>query len=355
VNPLPKLGQKAKRRLSIIGVAVAATALVAGSCLWVIYWGYVPLSAKGVWCSVLGLVLLGVVLARLAFGYYKSPIFDDEPWPWLQREEPRLTRIRQALLYDSRGKYSLWSSTPFFLMSALFLLVFPNSEFLQSVGLVAGLIFVLMLTLLLRGLMGDSTITSLGAIIVWCVVVWLWGEAGREGFVVLSVDVPAGAEKADKASKLEFTGDGVANALETEIETFGSGEYGNYADTEAAQILVGDIVSRLFPTKPWYKNAAPHAPQLKGLETSHLILNTQIHGLPLSGIYHVLRHLRGKPIIEGQMLIGDNGDLTLALRTSNYQVSCFSSSLSGQIKSRIQEIMQDPMQDPKGKDKDLLI
>src|SRR5271157_1885096 len=299
--------------------------VVAG--LWVCVSGYLSLKCKGLVVSLLGLGLLLLIVRRLLDSAASTTL---QPGLTIQQ---RLQRLWSTIAYNFRHEYPLLWGAPFLLITALFLLLFPDSDFLQAVGLAPGVLLIGILALLLRGLRGDSMIASLGAIFLWCVVVWLWAESGREGFVVVSMDVPAGAEKADKRNAPEFTGDGIANALETEIEYFGSGEYGNYADTEAAQILAGDILPRLFPTNPWYKSPGTHAPQLTGLQTSHVIANTQVHGLPLAGIYHVLRHLRGKPLIEGQVLIGDDGSLTLALRRSNYELPCMSANLSRELKA----------------------
>lgn len=311
------MSAKSKQRMLCFIIAIAAAG-----------YGDYYLGIKGALCGFLGATLLTLAAIRLL------PAVPSAVWKLLT-QEIRIGEIWELIRYNGSGDYPLLADTPFLLIAAFFLLAFPTSGFLQAVGLIPGVILIALLALLLRALHGELTLAVLSAIIVWCVVVWLWGEAGRQGFAVLTVDIPAGAEKADKSSQLEFTGEGMANALETEIESFGGGDYGNYAETEAAQILAGDIVSRLFPTNPWYKNPVPHAPQLKDLPTSHIISNTEVHGLPLNGIYHVLRHLRGKPLIEGQVLIGENGTLTVALRRSNYESSCFSSNISEQVTTSI--------------------
>jgi hypothetical protein len=236
-------------------------------------------------------------------------------------------------------------SKTFLSLASSFLLALPYSDFLQAVGVVPGLALLAVLSFLIRHLC-ESSIPGLAGVTVWILAFWLWGEAGRQGFVVMPVDVPSGdgldkevsgaapqltggsAERRHNQGSLSFSGDGIANALETEISGFGAGERGNYAQSEAAQILAGpDLITRLFPTHPWYKGTGSHSRQLTGLDTSHVIFNTQIHDLPLGGLYHLLRHIRGKPMIEGQVLIGSNS-LTLSLRRSNYEVPCTSSDIA---------------------------
>jgi len=242
-----------------------------------------------------------------------------------------------------------WKSSFFLLLSGIFLVLLPYSDLLKAVGLVPGVVLLAVLAFLAQHVRGESSIPGLVGITIWLLVFWLWAEAGRQGFVVIPVDVPSGSGSKEETalvsegspsrkreSSLEFTSDGIANALETEISSFGSGERGNYAQTEAAQILAGsDLIARLFPTHPWYKAAAIRSPQLTGLETSHVISNTQIHNLPLSGLYHVLRHIRGKPMIEGQILVGSDS-LTLALRRSNYEVPCASTDIVQALRQKLE-------------------
>lgn len=322
----------------LFAVAVFAVAMFAS---------YREFFGKGVLCTAAGALFLVVVFGRLTH---------SSVW------HKRFARIRRLLwrAEDGSERGNPPSETPFFLsnvfmsLAAVFLLAFPYSGFLQAVGLIPGLAFTAVLAFLLQHTRGESSIPGLIGILIWLLAFWLWGEAGRQGFAVMPVDVPSGAEAALKEniflstrlgaplaerepmpSKLEFTGDGMANALETTIAGFGSGELGNYGQSEAAQILAGpELITRLFPAHPWYKTTSLHSPQLTGLETSHVIFNTQIHDLPLSSIYHLLRHIRGKPTIEGQILIGDNS-LTLALRRSSYELSCTSTDLSQALKAKI--------------------
>ena len=307
------------------------------------------LSLQGIVLTFVGVSALGVFLVRLASSpkwaaWLRLP--DRRPWKWCRQ----VKGLRSGSLPSI-----ILGSTLFLFLAAVFLLTFPYSSFLQAVGIAPGLAFVAIFAFLARGLRRrESTVSSLGAISLLCLVVWLWGEAGREGFVVLPMDVPAGAETAPrtattsadknpggaanpgKMNSLEFTAEGLANALETEIGELGVGGRDNYAQSEAAQILAADTVHRLFPGNPWYKSSGDQPSKLAGLETSHFLANTQIHELPLGGIYHVLRHIRGKPIIEGQVLVGvDN--LTIALRRSNYDFSCMSEHLSGQVADKIEQ------------------
>jgi hypothetical protein len=322
----------------LLAIAVLAFAVVAS---------YREFFGKGALCTAAGALLVLVLFGRLTQSSVRHKRFARTRRP-LWRAEGGSERGNPP--FDT-----LFSTSNVFMsLAAVFLLAFPYSEFLQAVGLMPGLAFTAVLVFLLRHTQGESSIPGLIGILIWLLAFWLWGEAGRQGFAVMPVDVPSGAEASLKEnifvstkllapmaerepmpSKLEFTGDGMANALETTIAGFGGGELGNYGQSEAAQILAGpELITRLFPTHPWYKGTSLHSPQLTGLETSHVIFNTQIHDLPLSSIYHLLRHIRGKPTIEGQILIGDNS-LTLALRRSNYELSCTSTDLSQALKAKI--------------------
>src|SRR5689334_3684911 len=78
----------------------------------------------------------------------------------------------------------------FLFFGALFLLLFPFSTFLRAVGLAPGLVLTGVLALLCEGLRSRRSLANLGALIVLGLAIWLWGEAGREGFVVMPADLP---------------------------------------------------------------------------------------------------------------------------------------------------------------------
>jgi hypothetical protein len=337
--------QTAKKNKGLSIACLVLTALLAYLVYQLIAAAYDRELYRGAACAGLGLILFVVLVVRLApSSVLPNAIQPQLRWPW------------KAIGQDGNLRpYPLWADTLLLCLSAAFLLAFPYSDFLRAVGLAPGLAFTLILAFLWRGLSDDKTLSTLTAIAIWCVVVWLWGEAGREGFVVLPVDVPAGAEakgediavalkapagtekKEVKLNRLEFTGEGMANALETANGDFGNNEPDNYGQSEAAQILAADTIKRLFPENPWYTGPSGRSAKLTGLETSRVVSNTQIHDLPLGPIYNLLRHIRGKPMIEGQVLIGDDS-LTIALRRSNYELLCLSTHLPNEVADKIAKL-----------------
>jgi tetratricopeptide (TPR) repeat protein len=209
----------------------------------------------------------------------------------------------------------------FFVSAILFLVCCPFFNSLHPVGLVPGLLFLLLFSHLCADLSKRSSPANMIALVVLAVFSWLWVEAGRPGLVVMPVDLPEGR------NDMNFTADGVANALETELQNFGANESdGTYGDTEASKILATDFATKLFPQSPWYKGSNSRPPMLEGLQVSHVIVGTNVEGFPLTGLYHILRHLRGMPLLEGQILIGDDHSLTLALRRSNAPLNCTAES-----------------------------
>jgi tetratricopeptide (TPR) repeat protein len=193
---------------------------------------------------------------------------------------------------------------------------------------VPGLVLIFFFDYLRHGLASEHNLHSMIGVVMLVLFVWLWAEAGRPGLVVMPVDLPEGRDD------MNFTGDGVANALETELERFGLSESGGtYGDTEASKILARELGARLFPRSPWYKGADVRLPGIEGLQASHVVVGTDIEGFPLSNIYHILRHLRGMPLLEAQILLGNDDSLTLALRRSNAPLNCTTDRLSNAILS----------------------
>jgi tetratricopeptide (TPR) repeat protein len=208
----------------------------------------------------------------------------------------------------------------------LFFLCCPFFGALHSIGLAPGIIFLLIISYLYSDLSRKPNAPSIVALLLVGIFIWLWLEAGRPGLVVMPVDLPEGRDD------MSFTADGVANALETELENFGANEdEGTYGDTEASKILATDFAAKLFPQSPWYKGSQSRPAALEGLQVSHVIVGTNVEGFPLVGIYHILRHLRGMPLLEGQILVGDDQSLTLALRRSNAPLNCIDETASGTL------------------------
>jgi hypothetical protein len=207
-----------------------------------------------------------------------------------------------------------------FVSTILFLACFPFFVFPHFIGLVPGLLFILFFSYLFTGIAREVSLHNVLATLFLLLFVWLWGEAGHPGLIVMPVDLPQGRDD------LNFTADGVANALETELKDFGANQL-NYGGTQASKIFANELEDKLFPQSPWYKGTEARPPLLEGLQASHVIIGTDVEGFPLLGAYHILRHLRGMPLLEGQVLLGDDGSLTLALRRSNAPLNCMDEGL----------------------------
>lgn len=211
----------------------------------------------------------------------------------------------------------------FIIGSTIFLFLFPFSIFFHSVGLAPGIAFIFLFAYLWADLAKKINLHGFLAAVILIIFVWLWGEAGKPGLVVMPVDLPSGRED------LEFTSEGLANALETELQSFGlKGSAGIYSDSESSKILAS---ARTFPDSPWYRGAETRPSALEGLYASHLAMGTQVEGFALSSIYHVLRHVRGKQLLEAQVLVGADGTLTLALRRFNFPLDCVSDQLPEEL------------------------
>jgi len=283
-------------------------------------YGYLSLGIKGVVCA-LGATLLALVVIN------RKPTTD------------RMSKKRRF-------------STPFLLDSAIFLVLFPFWPFAQSVGITPGVLAIYLGSELCRRIRsGKDLLASSSALVLLSAAVWIWSEAGKALFVVMPVDIPEPAQAlklrdsggASLGNDVEFTPEGAANALETEIYCFGQYDPGGYSETEAAQTLARGATTILFPKNPWYKKSPPlgspcaiggaEAPQ-----TPHVLSTTQIQDFPLAGIYHILRHVRGKPMIEAQILVGNDDSLTLALRRVNYSADCIGEGASEALISKLRAL-----------------
>src|SRR5271166_2809242 len=172
-TPAANTGKSGSMRVRWLGPIVLAVALLIVVCCLVKSYNY--LLCKGIICTCLGLFFFAVLLERLK----PSSIWPEKlrhDYPWLRKTAPPR---------DTSEKYPLLWSTLFLSLTTVFLLSLPYSEFLRAVGLVPGIAFIAILAFLRRGLSGESALPSLAGIVLWCLVVWLWGEAGREGFVVM--------------------------------------------------------------------------------------------------------------------------------------------------------------------------
>jgi tetratricopeptide (TPR) repeat protein len=281
INPL--IGSSLLRRASI-GVALLAW-------MYVAWRGCYNWKGKGILAELLALFFC--VLYAITF-------------PKLRKSNPKQPSKVQGDL--------------FFVSVIVFLVAFPFSVFAHAIGLAPGLFFILAFSYFIAGLTNrERSIHNALAMVLLGIFVWLWGEAGLPGLVVMPVDLPEGRED------MNFTADGVANALETELKDFGSHETA-YGGTEAARIFAKD-----FPSSPWFKGTEARPPLLEGLTASHVIVGTDVEGFPLSNIYHILRHVRGAPLLEAQILLGSDNSLTLALRRSNAPLECRDKSVAEKI------------------------
>jgi tetratricopeptide (TPR) repeat protein len=292
VSTLRSLGHSGATMVRKLNVSLSIAVLVLLLATFA-YLGYQHLLWKGVFCEVVGL-----------------GIFVHAFWR-ARRSNVSLTQLLSMKSSTNLDLAFLTVATIVFLMS------FPFSNFLHAIGLAPGVIFVVLLSYLFSGLR-DHSAQSMIAVVILGILVWLWGEAGRPGLVVMPVDLPEGR------NDMTFTADGVANALETELEFFGRDQnVATLGKTEASKILAGEELSlRLFPENPWYKGSDSRPPELSGLQAGHVVIGTSIEGLPLSNIYHLLRHLRSQPLLEAQILLGEDHSLTLALRRLNGPLNC---------------------------------
>jgi hypothetical protein len=172
-RPILTRSRQNSRTVNII-IALLFVSLLAFAC----YAGYCAFFSKGALCIAGGALLLLVLFRRIISSRLSWKPGGD------------------AACGNRSRKGSVLCSNLFVLAAAAFLLAFPYAEFLQAVGLIPGLAFIVVLAFLLQHTRGASSIPGLIGIMTWLLLFWLWGEAGRQGFVVMPVDVPSGAELA---------------------------------------------------------------------------------------------------------------------------------------------------------------
>jgi tetratricopeptide (TPR) repeat protein len=276
--------------------------------VWLVFESYYYWGGKGVFAELLALFFAAFYLGgRIPPKVHRCRL----PLRHLQREKISRDKMEEC------GATKTVNWDVYFVSAILFLVCFPFSVFAHAIGLVPGLLLILAFAYFFAGATrGERSIHNVLAIVLLGLFVWLWGEAGRQGLVVMPVDLPEGRDD------MSFTADGVANAIETELKDFGSHET-EYGATEASRIF-----SRDFPRNLWFKGTEARPPMLEGLQASHVIVGTAVEGFPLFNLYHIFRHLRGTPLLEGQILLGADGSMTLALRRSNYPLECSDKTVS---------------------------
>jgi len=231
----------------------------------------------------------------------------------------------------------------FLVPSAVFLLTIPCWEFARSVGIAPGLVFIYLFVRFIQRLSRKGDLLSnIGGIALLAVFLWVWGEAGQERYVVMPVDIPDSPQAlkiersgtfGNDSSGSEFTSEGVANALETEIECFASRMPEWASQTEANSIFAGKLKDVSSLQNAWLKVASPYERpcHLDEANAPHILSTIELHEFPLAHVYHILRHIRGKPMIESQLLVGDDDTLTLAIRQVNYERECITEETEKEV------------------------
>src|SRR5260370_29657601 len=190
-------------------------------------------------------------------------------------------------------------------------LVYPFSETLQDIGLLPLFLFGAFLDGLLSYVLMKKRL-ELGALTTGLVIaafIFLSEMAGSPHLSILPPDLPQAVDQ-------HFTPDGIAKALVTEITTWPlrtsplieSAETGVTApETPFSSSLQISQQSPLFPFH---------------LEIPHIIGEAEAGSIHLAPVYHLLRHLRQRPTLEARMVIGHDGNLTLALHGLYLPSSC---------------------------------
>jgi len=235
----------------------------------------------------------------------------------------RLLRIR---LLPARFHFSyLFQPFPnwnlFLLLAAWAGLVYPWSSTLQNIGLlpalvVAALVAALCAAIVHRGL-EFGTLTAAVALLV---SVWIWEMAGRSGLAVLPVDFP---DRNDS----EFTPEGAAKVLLSEIANWPPPDPVLVEDLELGS-QEEEFSARSLARQQLSRRSSSLGLGVGLVQVVDIPLGeAELGGIHLGPIYHTLRHLRHKPTLEAQILFGEGGAWTLALRRSDLPPDCFSDDL----------------------------
>ena len=238
----------------------------------------------------------------------------------------RLGREKPSSIVDVVAPFPSWNL--YLLAMGVALSLFPWSLTLRNVGLLPLFVMVavgdgLLQAVRRRGLELGTVTAAVGLV----AFAWLWEAAGSSYLVVLPVDLP-------QVQNPQFTSTGIANALLAEVTSFppnrpnvveeakSESETKNRDRTFSSQMSI----STEFGGRPflgWGQDTLQDPP--------HILGEAELGGIHLEPVYHSLRHLRHKPTLEAQILIGHDGSLTLALHRSDFPPSCFSERLPDEL------------------------
>jgi tetratricopeptide (TPR) repeat protein len=202
-------------------------------------------------------------------------------------------------------------------------LLYPWSETLQTFGSFPLIIFVVMVDLLIwAALKRRFELVALPAGLGLLAFAWLWELAGRKSVVVLPVDLPG-------VRDAQFTPEGTAKSLLHAITNFQWREPPLAEEpTVVPQMAKGkEVLAHAFLLSELGSHPLPERSQSVLQDAPHILSDAELGGVHLEPVYHALRHLRHEPTIEAQILIGKDGSLTLGLRRSDFEPSCFSEDL----------------------------
>lgn len=279
-------------------------------------WG---ISFKGLICELLGLWALYRLLRLVS-----RPLKDQDA---TRSETP--SPFVFLNLFRTFPEWNL-----FLLLGGVAAFFYPFSVTLRHIGFPCLLLLVVawdgLLWAIHRHGLDIGTVTAIVGILVFT---WIWEMAGRPNFIVLPVDAPQNQQN-------EFTAEGTANVLLTAIKTWPpQRELPLKPSLPSFNVTnSSEQAAELSQLQAWYERGVGSYPTLfEGLDASHIIGGAELGGVELAPVYHVLRHLRQKPVLEAQILVGKNNEsLTLAIRRSNFPASCFSKDLPQRLREAIE-------------------
>jgi tetratricopeptide (TPR) repeat protein len=201
-------------------------------------------------------------------------------------------------------------------------LLYAVSGAIRDFGLVPMLVVIVLIDLLCAGF--DATevdLGTIGGVVGIGAVAVVWWFASRPGLTVLPTELPT-------AENTELTGETVADELVDQINA--------WPEQIEKTTMLGPVAPGLPPPYDQEPTVLSYTQDIDAkiesrLEESHLLAATEFGGIHLAPLFHLLRHMQHRALLESDLELDKTGRWTLTLRGSNLSAECFSQDLGGKL------------------------
>lgn len=208
-------------------------------------------------------------------------------------------------------QHRLSSFDLFFLLSGICGILTPFSETLQDVGILPALIFIGLFILIVLRIFRQRKLefSDLSSVAGWVALLWLWQSTGSPNPIIPPFEMP---EKSD----LGFTPIAAARELRTQLKNWPPKQVSSFASHLMFPTVFGFTTAQDDPAA-LAREISMETQRSASLGIDELNGSIELHGIPLEGIFHLVRHLRHRPLLEGQLQLNGRANLTLELRGSD--------------------------------------